>query len=66
MVAMAADALADVLYLIVYIRKLRQELAPLAEVPSARSVRVTPRQRSAIFDLLRTVDELFPGPPPQP
>lgn len=59
------DETVAVLADIAYLRRMRAELEPLA-VPSAggrRSYSITSRQRVAIFDLLRTIDHLFPGGP---
>lgn len=56
-------ALLNVLHLIRWIRELRVELAPLAVLPPRKGARITARQQGAIFDLLRCIDDLFPGPP---
>lgn len=51
-----------VLHMIRYIRELRAELDPIAKPPTvARVTRITPRQQSQLFDLFRTIDDLFPG-----
>lgn len=52
-----------VLQQIAHIRRLRAELAPLAVSPSRAEsqTRLTPTERRLIFDLLRAIDELFPG-----
>lgn len=55
----------ELLCLIARLRTLRAELHELAK-PSAggrRLYAITPEQRVAIHDLLRTIDALFPGVP---
>ena len=51
-----------VLNLIAYIRKQRAELEPFAAPPSTDGAkRLNSRQQGALFDLLRAIDDLFPG-----
>lgn len=53
-----------VLNLIAYVRKLRVDLDDLAISPSRRRInRISDQQQTAIFDLLKTIDQLFPGGP---
>jgi hypothetical protein len=60
--AVPFDAQLAVLQEVAYLRLLRSELDPLAISPSIQRIRrITDRQQSAIFDLLRMIDRLFPG-----
>jgi hypothetical protein len=49
---------------VAYLRLLRDDLAVFTVPSSVRRLsRITPRQQVALFELLRLIDQLFPGVP---